>query len=52
VKIVADDSGDLTGDAATGASLVDILSKSPLRLLGKGEFERPGMKARNRSIEL
>jgi len=52
VKIVADDSGDLTGDAATGASLVDILNKSPLRLLGKGEFKRSGMKARNRPIEL
>ncbi len=52
VKIVADDSGESAGDAATGASLVDILNNSPLRLLGKSEFSRAGMKARNRPVEL
>lgn len=36
----------------TGASLVELLNNSPLRLLGKGEFKRTRLAARNRPIDL
>lgn len=36
----------------TGKSLVDLLEKSPLRLLDEAMDKRPNLPARNRSIKL
>jgi prevent-host-death family protein len=52
VKIVLDDEDNLVGDGATGASLIELLNISPLRMLGEGDFNRSSMKASNRKIEL
>lgn len=36
----------------TGASLVELLDKSPLRRLGTGQFGRSKLRARGRAIDL
>ena len=51
VKIVP--AGSTIGEREeTGAGLVELLNKSPLRLFGKGKFKRAKLRVRGRRIEL
>jgi prevent-host-death family protein len=52
VKIVIDDEASQLGDAATGAGLVEILNKSPLREFEHNTFKRAKVKVTSRRIDL
>ena len=52
VKIMLDDEASQTGDAATGAGLVEILNRSPLREFGDSPFKRTRVKVTSRRIDL
>lgn len=52
VKIIMDDESSQPGDAETGASLVEILNKSPLREFADNTFKRTKVKITSRRIDL